>query len=177
MHVYTLDCEMTTAKSIEYTFALFENPYNLAKITPPELGFQVVSEERVEMRRFAEIEYRIKWLGLPMHWKTIITEYEPPFMFEDEQAKGPYSLWRHRHTFVPADGGTKVGDHVDYVLPLGPLGRMAHALLVGEQLKKIFTYRQKQLAKLLGGGTVRTVEPVIRVVGQEAESGRQHQQR
>jgi hypothetical protein len=144
---------------VEDTFAVFENPYNLARITPPSLGFQVVSKDKVEMRRFAEIEYRIKWLGLPMHWKTLITEYEPPFMFEDEQAEGPYALWRHRHTFTPTDGGTKVADHVDYVLPLGALGRLAHGLVVGEQLKKIFVYRQEQLSKLLGGGTVRTMEP------------------
>ncbi len=161
MHVYTLDCEMITPKSIEYAFAVFENPYNLAKITPPELGFQVTSKERVEMRRFAEIEYRIKWLGLPMHWKTLITEYDPPFMFEDEQAEGPYALWRHRHTFVDTDQGTKVADHVEYALPFGPIGRLAHGLIVGEQLKKIFVYRQDQLAKLLGGGTVRSMEPTL----------------
>jgi ligand-binding SRPBCC domain-containing protein len=162
MRIYTLECEMITPQPIEETFAVFENPYNLAKITPPELGFQVISKEKVEMKRNAEIEYRIKWLGLPLHWKTLITQYEPPFLFEDEQAEGPYTLWRHRHTFQPAAGGTKVGDHVDYVLPLGPLGRLAHGLVVGKQLKKIFVYRQDQLSKLLGGGTVRTMEPVIR---------------
>jgi len=176
MLVYTLECEMIAAKSVEYTFGLFENPYNLAKMTPPELGFQVTSTETVEMRRFAEIEYRIKWLGLPMHWKTLITEYEPPFLFEDEQAKGPFALWRHRHTFLPTDQGTKVADHVDYVLPFGPLGRLAHGLIVGEQLKKIFRYRQDKLSELLGGGTLRTMEPVIRAAGQEAEGSTAQQQ-
>jgi ligand-binding SRPBCC domain-containing protein len=164
MQIYTLECEMITPQSIEDTFAIFENPYNLAKITPPELGFQIISKQKVEMRCNAEIEYRIKWLGFAMYWKTLITRYEPPFMFEDEQAKGPYTLWRHRHTFAATAGGTKVGDHVDYVLPLGPFGRAAHGLMVGQQLKKIFVYRQDQLSKLLGGGTIRTREPGIRAV-------------
>jgi ligand-binding SRPBCC domain-containing protein len=168
MHIYMLECEMITPRSIDDTFAIFENPYNLAKITPPELGFQVVSKEKVEMRCHAEIEYRIKWLGFPMYWKTLITRYERPFIFEDEQVKGPYTLWRHRHTFLATAGGTKVGDHVDYVLPLGPLGRAAHGLMVGKQLKKIFVHRQDQLSKLLGGGTILTKEPVIRAVSRQA---------
>ena len=91
MRVYTLECEVITSQSVEEAFAIFEDPYNLAKITPPALGFQVISKEKVEMRRGAEIEYRIKWLGLTMHWKTLITQYEPPFMFEDELEKGPYA--------------------------------------------------------------------------------------
>lgn len=32
-------------------------------------------------------------------------------------------------------------------------------------LKEIFVYRQDQLAKLLGGGTVRTVEPTLARAG------------
>ena len=113
MAIHTLRCEMLTRRSLQETFAVFEDPYNLAKITPSWLSFQVTSPQRVEMRKGAEIEYKISWLGVPMHWKTIIREYEPPFLFIDEQAEGPYTLWRHRHTFQPCAEGTKVGDHVE----------------------------------------------------------------
>jgi hypothetical protein len=40
------------------------------------------------MRKGSEIEYRIRWLGLPLHWKTLISQYEPPFLFVDEQTEG-----------------------------------------------------------------------------------------
>ena len=161
MHTYHLRCEMLAQSSLQDTFAVFEDPYNLAKITPPSLGFEVISPRRVEMRKGAEIDYRIRWLGLPMHWKTIILEYEPPFFFVDDQAKGPYALWRHRHTFEPATDGTKVGDHVEYALPLGPLGSLAHALTVRKQLLGIFNYRQDSLRKLLGPDTIQTIRPHI----------------
>ena len=118
MHIYTLRSEMLTECSLEETFEIFKNPYNLAKITPPWLNFRVVSE-RVEMRQGTEIEYGIRWLGVPMHWKSLISEYEPPYLFVDEQMKGPYKLWKHRHTFEETPQGTKVGDQVDYALPLG----------------------------------------------------------
>ncbi len=161
MHVYTLQCEMLTDSSLEKTFSVFEDPYNLAKITPPSLNFKVTSRGRVQMRKGAEIEYTIRWLGLPIHWKTSILEYEPPFLFIDEQAKGPYKLWRHRHTFEPTPDGVLVGDHVDYALPLGPLGQITHALVVRKQLEGIFSFRQQQLGKILGGKTTQTVLPFV----------------
>ena len=161
MHIYTLTCELITDKSLNDTFAIFEDPYNLAKITPSWLSFQVTSKEKVQMRKGAEIYYTIKWLGIPMKWKTIIREYDPPHLFIDEQAKGPYSLWRHRHTFEETAQGLKVGDHVDYALPFGPFGRLAHAVMVGRQLKAIFRFRQRELKKMLGGTTTELRKPAI----------------
>ena len=81
MHIYTLRCEMLTRSSLQDTYALFEDPYNLAKITPSWLNFQVTTPHRVTMCKGAEIEYTIRWLGLPVHWKTEVLEYEPPFLF------------------------------------------------------------------------------------------------
>lgn len=160
MPTYTLRCEMLTEQSIESTFRVFEDPYNLAKITPPWLNFKVTSD-RVQMRQGAEIDYIIRWLGLPMRWKTIIQAYDPPYLFVDEQAKGPYTLWQHHHTFRETAEGTLVGDRVDYVLPFGPLGQLAHMLMVRWQLLAIFRYRQKALAQMFEGRTKQTLAPTI----------------
>ena len=161
MKLYQLRCEMLTTSSLEETFAVFEDPYNLAKITPPWLNFRVLSQQKVQMRKVAEIEYVIRWLGLPIHWKTIILEYEPPFFFVDDQAKGPYTRWRHHHTFEPAQNGTRVLDRVEYALPFGPLGRLAHEAVVRRQLLGIFNFRQQELGKILGSGAIQTVAPYV----------------
>jgi hypothetical protein len=152
---------MLTESSLEHTFAIFEDPYNLAKITPRSLNFRVTSTDRIEMRKGAEIEYTIGWFGLPIHWKTIILEYDPPFRFIDEQAKGPYARWIHRHTFESTEQGTKINDHVEYALPFGPLGRLVHLFAVRRQLLRIFNYRQEQLGKILNNKTRQTVKPYI----------------
>jgi ligand-binding SRPBCC domain-containing protein len=148
MRPYTLDTRMLAPVSLHEAFAVFEDPYNLARITPPWLAFRVTSQARVTMRRGAEITYRIRWLGLPVSWRTVITEYNPPYSFVDEQAAGPYRLWRHRHTFQPGAHGTLVADHVDYILPWGFLGRLLHRLLVRRQLERIFAFRQRALAAI-----------------------------
>lgn len=153
---------MVAQRSLEEVFGIFEDPYNLAKITPSWLSFEVVSRNRVEMKQGAEIEYRIRWLGVPVHWKTIITEYRPPHLFVDEQANGPYSYWQHRHTFTEAGQGVVIGDHLEYALPLGILGRLAHGVMVGNQLRSVFEYRQERLAEIFGGDAKTTVAPTIR---------------
>jgi ligand-binding SRPBCC domain-containing protein len=161
MKIHTLRCEMVVSKSVAETFSVFEDPHNLAKITPSWLNFRVTTPGRIEMRKGTEINYRIKWVGVPINWKTLITQYEPPFLFVDEQVKGPYSLWRHRHTFKPASDGTLVGDQVEYSLPLGPVGELAHGVVVRRQLLGIFRFRQEELKKLFGGTTRQVTEPTI----------------
>ena len=113
------------------------------------------------MRKGAEIDYIIKWLGIPIHWKTIIEDYQPPVLFIDRQEKGPYLLWRHRHTFEETPEGTKVADRVNYQLPLGPLGAIAHAVMVKRQLLELFNFRQTEVGKIFGGRTRTTIKPYV----------------
>lgn len=142
-------------------FQFFEDPRNLARITPPELGFVVRTSGRIEMRQGATIDYTIRWLGLPVRWRTLISEYQPPECFVDEQTRGPYKLWRHSHHFKEVNGTSVISDRVEYELPMGILGRWAHALLVGRQLRGIFAYRQRAIAQILGVPGIRFTEPVI----------------
>ncbi len=163
MGIYELRAEMLVKRSISEVFSFFKDPKNLGTLTPPWLSFRIDSE-RVVMQPGAEIEYRIRLMGVPMHWKSIISDYEPPFRFIDEQAIGPYKSWRHTHTFSPTEEGTVVVDRVQYSLPLGPLGRIAHAVLVRHQLMAIFNYRQKALSDYFHGETARTHDPSIKVL-------------
>ena len=102
----------------------------------------------------AKIDYTIKWQGVPLRWKTIISEYEPPFHFADVQLQGPYRFWEHTHVFRLSEEGTLVTDTVRYVLPFGPLGRVVHAMTVRSQLAAIFRFRQQILTEILDGQAV-----------------------
>ena len=140
---------MTAPVPLARVFEFFEDARNLEKITPPWLNFRIVNPDGIRMRAGAEIDYVIRWMGVPMKWKTVIAEYDPPHRFVDEQARGPYSLWHHEHTFEETAGGVLIRDRVDYRLPLGWAGRIAHAVLVKRQLLEIFRYRQRTIAQIL----------------------------
>jgi ligand-binding SRPBCC domain-containing protein len=154
--MWRLECEMTAPVAIERAFALFEDPYNLAKVTPAWLNFRIKTREPIVMGRGTQIDYTIRWLGLPVRWRTRITDYDPPRLFVDQQIRGPYLLWRHRHEFRETAGGTVISDRVDYRLPLGSAGDLAHVLVVRRQLIGIFRFRQRAIAELLiPGGLAR----------------------
>jgi hypothetical protein len=50
---------------------------------------------------------------------------------------------------------------VEYALPLGVLGEVAHAVMVKRQLQAIFNFRQREIGNMLGGKTVEVTAPVI----------------
>jgi ligand-binding SRPBCC domain-containing protein len=134
----------------EQAFAFFADARNLEAITPPWLRFSLLAEDPVEMREGALIDYRLRLHGLPIRWRTRITVWEPPRRFVDVQVSGPYAHWEHTHCFEAArDDEVVIRDRVRYVLPLGPLGEIAHALLVRRDVERIFAYRRLALAKRL----------------------------
>ena len=134
----------------EDVFPFFEDAYNLEAITPPFLGFRVVTPRPIEMRAGALIEYRLKLHGVPVRWKTQIESFDPPHTFTAVQLSGPYKLWHHTHVFEPdGRGGTLMRDRVLYELPFGPFGEAAHALFVQRDLRRIFDFRQETVARRL----------------------------
>ncbi len=155
---------MTAPVPLDTVFRFFEDARNLEKITPPWLNFRILRPEAIRMRAGEEINYIIRWMGIPMKWKTRIAEYTPPRKFVDEQEKGPYTLWHHEHFFEQTEAGVVIRDCVDYILPLGPLGRLAHFFMVKAQLLEIFRYRQKTIAAILAVPGITYDSPVVRVI-------------
>jgi ligand-binding SRPBCC domain-containing protein len=131
-------------------FAFFKDPHNLARITPPWLGFQVRWASDDAVREGTRIRYRIRWMGLPLRWESRIEEYRENERFADRMLVGPYTSWYHVHRFAAVDGGVEVRDVVRYALPGGPIGVLAHRLTVRRQLEGIFDYRTRQLRQLFG---------------------------
>ena len=79
---------------------------------------------------------------LQLRWVTRITRWVPESEFEDVQEEGPYRTWIHTHRFEDAGDRVVMSDRVQYDLPFGPLGRVAHRLLVRRQLEAIFDFRR-----------------------------------
>lgn len=146
--MYVLERETIVPRSRTEVFQFFNNPRNLAEITPPSMGFRILALDDPPMRAGYKIEYRIKVFGVSLRWLTTIAEYEPPDRFADEQTSGPYKYWHHEHIFEDKDGATIMRDRVRYELPLGPLGALVHRLAVARQLGRIFDYRAQRIAEL-----------------------------
>lgn len=156
---YTLERRQWVPRAVEEVAAFFEEPRNLQRMTPHTIDFRIlrIRPERIEAGMV--IDYRIRVLGFPFSWRSVIREYRPGQRFTDVQTRGPYALWEHEHSFEPVAGGTTVRDRVTYRMPFGPLGMLVHWLFVKRQLAFIFDFRARVMAGLFGEGRIMAAPP------------------
>lgn len=117
------------------------------------MGFKVTSPYTEDSKVYEGmlITYKITPLfGIKMDWMTEITHIKDQQYFIDEQRFGPYALWHHEHHFKEIKGGVNMKDILYYAIPYGPIGTITNKILVGKEVQKIFTYREKAINELFG---------------------------
>jgi ligand-binding SRPBCC domain-containing protein len=146
--VYRLERTQFVPSPREQVFSFFSDARNLERITPEFLQFHVLNNGDTGIHEGMLIDYKLKLFGLPFRWQSRIEAFEPGCRFIDVQLRGPYRRWRHLHEFADVPGGTEMRDCVDYEMPLGPLGQLAHALFVRRTLGKIFDFRREKVEEI-----------------------------
>jgi ligand-binding SRPBCC domain-containing protein len=129
--------------STQRVFEFHEQPNVLTLLTPPSEKACVIQSAKIsEVGSQAMVETRI--LGpIKATWVAEHTLYDPPYMFEDIQIKGPFRSWRHRHMVEAHSDGAILRDEIDYEPPLGFLGRLLAPILIQKRLQKLFDYRHE----------------------------------
>tara|TARA_B100001109_G_C18863085_1_gene475153 strand:+ start:91 stop:552 length:462 start_codon:yes stop_codon:yes gene_type:complete len=150
MHVLRRTVKLPIDISDAWNF--FSDPRNLNKITPENMGFHITSDFfQKEMYEGMIITYKVSpFGGLKLNWMTEITHINQDSFFVDEQRVGPYKVWHHEHHFKAIEGGVEMTDIVNYVVPMGFLGRLIEPILVRPKLKQIFDYRTSKMVELFG---------------------------
>lgn len=148
MAEHILEREQIIRHPREKVFKFFADAANLERITPPELNFHIITPQPINIEKGALIDYQLKLRGIPITWKTEITQWNPPHDFIDTALRSPYKQWIHLHTFEENERGeTIMKDIVRYRLPLEPLGDIAH-FYVKKELNYIFDYRYKVIEEI-----------------------------
>ena len=147
MRIREFQCELWLPLPPEELFPFFADAANLDTITPPWMHFHIVTPCPIEIGEGTLIDYKLRVRGLPLRWRSLIREWQPPHQFVDEQLRGPFRQWIHTHTFEPRDGGTLVRDVVRYAVLFDFI---AHPLLVRRDMEKIFAFRQEALQQKFG---------------------------
>ena len=143
-NAFRLTASIEVPSVVDDVFPFFADAANLEAITPPWLRFRIDTPLPITMQTGSVIDYRLRLHGIPIRWRTEISDWDPPHRFTDQQLKGPYQLWKHTHTFETTSNGTNVVDNVDYIVPGG---RLIDRLFVRPDLRKIFTWRQQQISE------------------------------
>jgi ligand-binding SRPBCC domain-containing protein len=150
MKVYTLETQTVLNTTLDKAWEYFSRPENLNEITPPDMQFRILTDvSGKKMHAGMIIHYRIQPVPImSFGWTTEISHSVDQQYFVDEQRFGPYAFWHHQHIFE--DKGTHVlmTDIVNYALPMGFLGRIAHAVWVKKKLSGIFDYRTEVINRI-----------------------------
>tara|TARA_R110002072_G_scaffold10569_34_gene49266 strand:+ start:223 stop:690 length:468 start_codon:yes stop_codon:yes gene_type:complete len=141
-----LQRQLTLKRPLDEVFPFFADPRNLEALTPDFLKFRVLGMTTPEIEEGTEIDYSLRLRGLPIRWRSRITDWNPPFGFTDVQVQGPYRLWHHEHKFEARGGLTIASDHITYAV-LG--GSLVDRFLVRPDLERIFDHRTQRMAELL----------------------------
>lgn len=151
MKLYQLHAKQYLPITKNEAWDFLSDPKNLKVITPDHMGFHILSGADKQMYPGQIIQYIVRPFPLiTTRWVTEITHVKEGRYFVDEQRFGPYALWHHKHFIKEIPEGVEMEDIIDYKLPFGPLGNMVHPILVKKQLKKIFEYRELELANIFG---------------------------
>ena len=150
MAPFVFHAEQFVPRPLADVFDFFSRAENLQQLTPPWLHFRIISVNPQPVVQGTLIQYSLRWRIFPIRWTTEIRQWNPPHEFVDVQLKGPYKLWHHRHRFVSEAGGTRIIDDVQYALPFGFLGRVAHVVKVKQDVKTIFAFREEAVRRLFG---------------------------
>ena len=148
MKTYTFETQTILNKHIHEVFLFFASAENLNAVTPPWLKFEILTSLPIEMKIGTQVDYRLRLHGVPIRWRSKITEWNPPHKFTDVQIKGPYRFWKHEHFFTAEGNKTRMIDRVEYAIPGWIFALVVHALFVNRDLEKIFDYREKKFLEI-----------------------------
>ena len=150
MKPHVLIAETHLYAPLQEVFEFFSNAAHLNEVTPPELHFKFLTPMPIEMKVGATIDYLIRLSGIPIRWRTLITEWQPTVRFKDTQVRGPYALWEHEHYFEQREGYVYMRDTVHYLSPGWFLEPIIHHLFVKNKVESIFEHRKERFAALFG---------------------------
>lgn len=154
MKVHSLKQEQALPISLDDAWDFFSSPRNLEEMTPPGMGFRIVSLPSESLYEGEIIQYSVKALpGIWIPWVSEIKAVVPGESFVDDQISGPFRFWHHRHSFASIEGGTLVTDLIHYSIGFGPFGEVARHLFVKGQLEVMFRHRRVTLEKKFGSLT------------------------
>ena len=93
------------------------------------------------------VTWRARHFGIRWTMTSRITEVRAPTTFADEQERGPFRRFHHRHTFRAVPGGTLMIDDWEHEAPFGPLGWLADRLVLGRHMRRLLETRNAALKR------------------------------
>jgi ligand-binding SRPBCC domain-containing protein len=95
-----------------------------------------------------EVTWEARHFGVRQRLTSRIAAFERPTHFRDSMVKGAFKRFDHDHFFRAENGGTHCRDVFDFDAPLGPLGRIAEAVVLERYMRRFLEKRMQLLKEM-----------------------------
>lgn len=146
-----VECRFTLPVDTDAAFAFFCDPRKLDAVTPPWFGPRLRGAPPSRLQVGTTIDYAMKWHGLPLRWRSVITHVDRPVLLTYQQSQGPFRTFRHDHIFESVPDGVEIVDRIAFTAPFIPPVSSLLKPLLRRQLANILTWRARRSEKLLSG--------------------------
>src|SRR4029077_17602626 len=88
------------AAPVATVFEFHADPRNIERVAAPPARAQLLAPSDLPLRLGSVVTLKVTLLRwVPQLSASEITVCKPPHEFTDEQRRGPFRLWKHRHLF------------------------------------------------------------------------------
>jgi ligand-binding SRPBCC domain-containing protein len=123
---------------VSEVFRFHEREDALSLLTPAFPPVHIISRTG-GIETGARVELRVGGF----RWTALHTAYEHDRLFVDEQIRGPFGKWVHRHEFEAVGSKTRLTDRIEYELPGGALVNTLFGWTVALGLRRMFVHRHR----------------------------------
>jgi len=130
---------------VEELFAYHARPGAIQRLIPPWQAVKML-ENSGHIRDGARMVIQMKLGPFKKNWVALHHDYVEGRQFCDRQVSGPFAKWDHTHQFEAGDapGTSTLTDHIEYELPMGPIGRAVGGGMARRQLEGMFAFRHRR---------------------------------
>ena len=83
--------------------------------------------------------------GFRLSHTSLITEYDRPVHFKDSMTQGMFSRFDHDHYFEELNGGTRMGDRLEFESPYWIVGEIFNTIFLRAYLEKFLIRRNSMI--------------------------------
>lgn len=95
----------------------------------------------IEMNEF--VTWEAKHLGVRQKLTSKITAYDRPNYFIDEQVKGEFKSFIHKHSFEQTSDVVIMNDYFEFESPFGIIGKLFNIIFLTKYMKELLVERSK----------------------------------
>lgn len=158
----TIEMETRIGAPVERVFDLARS-IDLHRVSLAHTGEEAVAGRTSGLIEMGEtVTWRARHLGVRQHLTSRISGFDRPRFFQDRQERGAFAWFVHDHFFTPAPGGgTVLRDVFHFAAPLGPLGRIAEALVLRRYMTRFLQGRNAVLKRVAESDEWRAFLPAL----------------